>query len=119
MKPYDLTLLSILRDSTPYLERYAAQLRAAAVHFERVHAIWVEGDSQDDTQHRLRDLAAELPIDVTLVECKTGGADQAKKQRAHMRVVRNSGGVYIVTRNRLQMRADIEAIGFQPRLSPT
>src|SRR5258708_3181309 len=73
MAEYDLTVLSILRDSTPYLDRYAAQLRAAARRFEHVHAIWVEGDSRDDTQARLRALVDELPIDVTLVECKTGG----------------------------------------------
>lgn len=50
------------------------------------------------------------------VECKTGRSSQSPKQRAHMRVVRSSGGVYIVARDRLEMRADIESLGFSSRL---
>ncbi|QEH36531.1 hypothetical protein OJF2_51150 [Aquisphaera giovannonii] len=49
------------------------------------------------------------------VECKTGQSSQSPKQRAHMRVVRNSGGVYIVARNRMEMRAAIERLGFVSR----
>lgn len=71
------------------------------------------------------DIHVILPLDVDgrffgvhgEVECKTGGADQAKKQRTHMRVVRNSGGIYIVTRDRQRMRAELEALGFRPRLA--
>lgn len=50
------------------------------------------------------------------VECKTGQSTQSTKQRAHMRMVRNSGGVYIVTRDRLEMRQTIIATGFEPRI---
>ena len=49
------------------------------------------------------------------VECKTGRSTQAPKQRAHMRVVRNSGGVYIVARSSEQMRSELETLGFRPR----
>lgn len=73
MSEYDITFLSILRDSTPYLARYGDQLASALVHFERGHVIWVEGDSTDDTQARLRALGEALPADVTLVECTTHG----------------------------------------------
>src|SRR4030081_3453129 len=41
------------------------------------------------------------------VECKTGQSTQSTKQRAHMRMVRNSGGVYIVTRDRRDMRSEL------------
>lgn len=50
------------------------------------------------------------------VECKTGQSGQSPKQRAHMRMVRNSGGVYIVARDRNEMRAELELIGFAARL---
>lgn len=49
------------------------------------------------------------------VECKTGQSTQAPKQRTHMRVVRNSGGVYIVAHDRQEMRAKLEALGYRPR----
>ncbi len=49
------------------------------------------------------------------VECKTGSATQRKDQRIHMRVVRNSGGIYLVARSAGQMRDDIVALGFEPR----
>ncbi len=50
------------------------------------------------------------------IECKTGQSTQSPKQRAHMRMVRGSGGVYILTRSRERMRADILAAGFEPRI---
>src|SRR4051794_34151943 len=43
------------------------------------------------------------------VECKTGQSTQAKKQRAHMRAVRGSGGFYFVSRSSLEMRRAIIA----------
>lgn len=49
------------------------------------------------------------------VECKTGQSTQSTKQRAHMRMVRNSGGVYIVIRARQEMRCELERLGFPPR----
>ena len=50
------------------------------------------------------------------VECKTGQSSQAPKQRAHMRVVRNSGGFYFLARSRQEMRQAIVAAGFEPRI---
>jgi hypothetical protein len=49
------------------------------------------------------------------LEIKTGQSGQAGKQRAHMRVVRNSGGVYLVIRDRLEIAPKLAALGFQPR----
>ena len=46
------------------------------------------------------------------VECKTGAATQTKFQKAHMRLVRNSGGIYIVARSRDEVRAQLEQLGF-------
>lgn len=51
------------------------------------------------------------------VECKTGQSSQSAKQRAHMRMVRSNGGVYIVTRDRLAMRSDLQGLGFAARFS--
>lgn len=50
------------------------------------------------------------------IECKTGGSTQATKQRAHMRMVRSGGGIYLVARDRHQMREEIIRLGFEPRL---
>jgi len=50
------------------------------------------------------------------VECKTGQSTQAPKQRAHMRLVRNSGGVYLVVRSRSDLRPTLASLGFQPRI---
>lgn len=49
------------------------------------------------------------------VECKTGQSDQSTKQRAHMRAVRNSGGVYLVVRSRDELRPALAKLGFSPR----
>ena len=48
------------------------------------------------------------------IECKTGQSGQSTKQRAHMRVVRNSGGVYLVVRSREDVRPGLSALGFNP-----
>jgi hypothetical protein len=50
------------------------------------------------------------------VEIKTGQSTQAPKQRAHMRMVRNSGGFYFLARSKLEMRKAIIAAGFEPRI---
>lgn len=50
------------------------------------------------------------------VECKTGQSTQAPKQRAHMRVVRSSGGVYMIARDRQELRPALERLGFVPRI---
>ena len=49
------------------------------------------------------------------VEAKTGQSTQSTKQRAHMRMVRNSGGVYVVTRDRRDMRSELVQLGFPSR----
>lgn len=50
------------------------------------------------------------------IECKTGGGTQTKHQKAHMRLVRNSGGVYLVIRAREELRPVLAGLGFTPRL---
>ena len=50
------------------------------------------------------------------VEAKTGQSTQSTKQRAHMRMVRNSGGVYLVVRSRDEMREALTHSGYWPRL---
>lgn len=49
------------------------------------------------------------------VECKTGQSDQSKHQRAHMRMVRSSGGVYLVVRAREELRPLLAQAGISPR----
>jgi hypothetical protein len=46
------------------------------------------------------------------VEVKTGQSTQTTKQRAHMRMVRNSGGVYILARSVDELRQSLAAAGF-------
>lgn len=48
------------------------------------------------------------------IECKTGQSSQAPKQRAHMRLVRNSGGVYLLIRDRSEIRPQLAQAGFTP-----
>jgi hypothetical protein len=50
------------------------------------------------------------------VECKTGQSSQSTKQRAHMRMVRGSGGVYLVIRDRHELRPELARLGYQPRI---
>ena len=47
-------------------------------------------------------------------ECKTGGGMQTKGQKAHMRAVRNSGGIYLVIRSRKELKAELARLGFVP-----
>ena len=42
---YDLTILSIMRDSMGYMDRYFTQVNSAFDHFERCHLVITEGDS--------------------------------------------------------------------------
>lgn len=57
----DLTVLSIFRNSTPYLDRYATQVMALCEQFNgTVRFLWLEGDSDDDTAQRLVDLGWQL-----------------------------------------------------------
>lgn len=49
------------------------------------------------------------------IECKTGRSTQAPKQRAHMRVVRSSGGVYLVVRNASEVGQKLAEIGIWTR----
>jgi hypothetical protein len=46
------------------------------------------------------------------VECKTGEAVQNKRQKAHMRLVHNSGGIYLVIRARDEMKRELARLGF-------
>lgn len=49
------------------------------------------------------------------VECKTGEAVQNKKQKAHMRVVRGCGGIYLVIRSRVELRDWLDLNGYAGR----
>lgn len=57
MFTYNLTILSIMRDSLGYFDRYLAQVNDAFSHFERCHLILCEGDSVDGTKARLAQIA--------------------------------------------------------------
>ena len=46
------------------------------------------------------------------LEIKTGGGVQSKGQKAHMRAVKNSGGIYLVVRSREGLRAELLRLGF-------
>lgn len=52
------------------------------------------------------------------VECKTGQSGQSTKQRGHMRMVRSNGGVYLVVRDRSELRPALDELGYPPRFSP-
>ena len=51
------------------------------------------------------------------IEAKTGQSTQSTKQRAHMRMVRNSGGIYLVVRTKGELRPKLAAHGFSPRVA--
>ncbi len=51
------------------------------------------------------------------IEAKTGQSTQSTKQRAHMRMVRSSGGVYLVIRDRVEVRPALAREGFAPRIA--
>src|SRR5579859_6757463 len=67
----DLTILSIMRNSTPYLSRYLSQLSSAFAHFHYPHLVVCEGDSDDGTRERLESL--DLRANFTLLRLDTGG----------------------------------------------
>lgn len=70
---YDITLLSIFRDSAAYLDRYIDQVEEALDPFEKPHLIWLEGDSMDDTFEKLTALSEQTVADVTLIQFDTNG----------------------------------------------
>lgn len=59
---HDLTVLSIFRNSTAYLDRYAAQVKSvmAAKPDWTFQFIWLEGDSTDDTVLKLNALWGDV-----------------------------------------------------------
>lgn len=79
---YDLTILSIMRDSAEYLPRYIAQVNDAFDRFGgKCHLVITEGDSIDGTKARLARLAEpdndEVHGDVTVVELDLKNAKMA------------------------------------------
>ncbi len=75
---YDLTILSIFRQSEKYLNRYVQQLTEAfQLNGGKCHAVWLEGDSTDRTYKMLTDAKQKLEeagnIDVTLIKYEHGG----------------------------------------------
>lgn len=73
---YDLTILSIFRDSTGYLDRYLDQVIQVLPHFDSTCLVWLEGDSIDGTYEALkRDgtaLSEAYNVDVILTKYNTG-----------------------------------------------
>ena len=59
MKKYNLSLYSIFRDSTSYLQRYFEQIKSLTPYFDRVQLTWLEGDSEDDTWNWLKSEKAQ------------------------------------------------------------
>lgn len=60
MHLFELTLMSIFRDSESYLSRYLGQVEEAfRLNGGKCHAIWLEGDSKDATFDKLKE-AKEL-----------------------------------------------------------
>ncbi|MDY3551428.1 hypothetical protein R5W24_000504 [Gemmata sp. JC717] len=88
-------------------------------------AVQVNGRWVSLTKSGRGDIQVILPrvFGVTLVglhgeiECKTGQSGQSSKQRGHMRMVRNSGGVYLVIRGREELRTELAKLGFSPRVA--
>lgn len=74
---YDVTVLSIFRQSESYLDRYFRQVEELfALRAAPCHAIWLEGDSSDRTYARLQEQKERmegLGHHVTLVKFDTGG----------------------------------------------
>jgi len=62
LRPYDLTLCSIMRNSMPYLPRYQRQVHQVLEQFNHVHLIVVEGDSTDQTRATLEKWRDELTM---------------------------------------------------------
>lgn len=74
---FELTILSIFRESESYLQRYFQQVRAAFRAQEGAcHAVWLEGDSIDRTFHLLEEEKSYLESlghQVTLIKFNTEG----------------------------------------------
>jgi hypothetical protein len=62
-----------------------------------------------------RRIAGELVGVHGEIECKTGGAVQSKKQKAHMRVVLGCGAVYLVIRSRDELKGWLDRNGYVGR----
>jgi hypothetical protein len=87
---YELTILSIFRQSTPYLRRYLKQVEQAfKLAKGRCHAVWLEGDSTDGTYEQLleaRHRLVSMGHDVTLVKADTSEpfwSGMKKEERKH------------------------------------
>lgn len=71
---HDLTVLSIFRNSTAYLDRYADQAGELCIAYQGdVRFVWLEGDSTDGTLPRLASIADELrsfgaDVDITVYD---------------------------------------------------
>ena len=75
---YDLTILSIFRQSEKYVYRYLQQVTEAfEVNGGKCHAVWLEGDSSDNTYKILQEGKEKLEqtgrVDVTLIKYDNGG----------------------------------------------
>lgn len=75
---YDLTILSIFRQSEKYVYRYLQQVTEAfELNGGKCHAVWLEGDSTDQTYSILQQGKEKLEetgnVDVTLIKFDNGG----------------------------------------------
>lgn len=87
---YDLTILSIFRQSESYLPRYLSQVeKAFAMSGGKCHAVWLEGDSEDNTYPLLQEAKRALEAkghDVTLIKDDTEEpfwSGMKKEERKH------------------------------------
>lgn len=87
---YDLTILSIFRQSEIYLKRYLRQVeKAFNLSKGRCHAVWLEGDSTDNTYQILQDAKKKFEAkghDVTLIKADTKEpfwSGMKKEERKH------------------------------------
>lgn len=87
---YDLTILSIFRQSEAYVYRYLRQVeKAFRLSGGRCHAVWLEGDSTDQTYTILQDAKKRFEIqgfDVTLIKDDTKEphwSGMKKEERSH------------------------------------
>jgi hypothetical protein len=75
---YDLTILSIFRQSEKYVNRCVQQVTEAFdLNGGKCHAVWLEGDSTDNTYKILQQAKEKLEqtgnVDVTLIKFDNGG----------------------------------------------
>lgn len=75
---YDLTILSIFRQSERYVYGYLQQVTEAfELNGGKCHAVWLEGDSTDNTYKILQQAKKQLEqtgnVDVTLIKFDNGG----------------------------------------------